>query len=58
MNINKIKAMADVRKSITMEDAKKLPGLLGFCASIELRKNGYYAYTNTTNSKKVFLELA
>ena len=56
--MEKIKAIADEVRTITIDEAKKLPGLLGFVAAIELKKSGFYAYTNTTTNKKVFLALA
>lgn len=57
MEKQQIKDIADEVKTMTIEDAKKLPNMLGFIAPIELQKNGFYAYT-VNKTKKVFIELA
>lgn len=57
MTKQQIKDMADEVMTMTIDEAKRLPNMLGFIAPIELQKNGYYTYT-LNRQKKVFIELA
>ena len=52
----KIKAMADEVRVLTVLEASKLPGLWAKILPCILREVGYYAVT--VDGKKVFFELA
>lgn len=49
---------ADETRTLTMDEAKALPGLLGRIASAMLARHGVYGYTNATTGRTVLLRLA
>lgn len=49
-----IKKMAEVKASLTIEEALLLPGFIGFLAATHLEYNGFYAFN--LDGVKIFIE--
>jgi hypothetical protein len=56
MSKAKIKAMADEVRKVTMDEASKMPGMLGKIVPCHFKEMGYYS--RLENGKKVYYELA
>lgn len=50
-----IREQADEIRTLTVEEAKKLPNMLGAIASQMLQHTGFYTYHETENNKKILL---
>jgi len=46
---------ADIRKDLTVEEARNLSGLLGRIAPAALAAHGWYGYTETQTGKRVLI---
>lgn len=47
----------DETRTLTLDEAKALPGLLGKVAPAMLARHGVYAFTDTASGRKVVLRL-
>ena len=47
-----------IERTVTIDEAKALPGLLGRIAVAMLTRKGEYTYTDTATGRKVLLRLA
>jgi hypothetical protein len=49
---------ADEVRTVTMEEARALPGLLGQIASAMLTAHGVYGFTDSATNRRILLKLA
>jgi hypothetical protein len=48
----------DETRTLTIEEARALPGMLGRIASVMLERKGEYGFTDAATGRKVLLRLA